>query len=196
MDNRAQSPRRLRAFIRRSPTYVFELFVGTALLSGGNPGGDTEGIVYATFATICQFVYGLGVSVPEQVAPEWSQNLGYWTAASGLLVATAAPIDSETIYHNWGDADGSTPNGDVTFVLNTQVDGSAQAETVSTRPIIATFSNGRVVQQLVPNVNSDLSPDGSYYTVTENIVGATPVSYPITVPTGGPWDLWTLRDQS
>ena len=105
-------------------------------------------------------------------------------------------IDLETITHSWENSDGSVPNGSVTFVLNSQVEGATESTTVGTRPIIAPLVLGAISQQLVPNVNEDLSPDGSYYTAFEAIVGSTPVQYPITVPTGGPFDLWTLREAS
>jgi hypothetical protein len=105
-------------------------------------------------------------------------------------------IDLEVVGHSWENPDGSTPDGSVTFVLSGQEDGSTESTTVGTRPIIASLVAGAISQQLVPNVNSDLSPSSSFYWVTEDIVGATPISYPITVPTGGPWDLWTLREES
>lgn len=105
-------------------------------------------------------------------------------------------VDLETITHDWSDADGSTPNGSVTFVLSTSTEAVIEETSISTRPITATLADGEIAQQLVPNVNADLELDGSFYTVFENIVGATPQIYPITVPTGGPFDLWTLRQQS
>ena len=105
-------------------------------------------------------------------------------------------IDLEVVAHSWENADGSMPDGSVTFVLSAQEDGSVESTTVGTRPIIAPLALGAISQQLVPNVNSDLSPSGTFYWVTEDIVGSTQVSYPITVPTGGPFDLWTLREAS
>lgn len=105
-------------------------------------------------------------------------------------------IDLEQITHGWENADGTTPDGSVSFVLSNQVDGATEGTTVGNRPIIATLVLGQLNVSIVPNVNPDLSPDGSYYWVTEAIVGWTPTSYPITVPTGGPFDLWALREAS
>jgi hypothetical protein len=105
-------------------------------------------------------------------------------------------IDLETITHAWENADGSTQDGRVIFTLSSQVDGATEDMTVGTQPINSDLLDGLLSQLLVPNVNSDLSPNGTYYWVREEIVGATPVEYPITVPTGGPWDLWVLREQS
>jgi hypothetical protein len=105
-------------------------------------------------------------------------------------------IDLETIGHTWEGSDGSTPNGRVIFTHSSQTDGATEATTVSTQPILSELVAGVLSQGLVPNVNDDLSPDGTFYWVREEIVGSTPVSYPITVPTGGPFDLWTLRQAS
>ena len=105
-------------------------------------------------------------------------------------------IDLETITHAWMDPDGGTPNGSVTFVLSGQTDGATEDTTVDTHPVVSDLVAGVLTQQLVPNVNSDLMPGGTYYWVTEHIIGSTDVSYPITLPTGGPFDLWTLRQAS
>lgn len=105
-------------------------------------------------------------------------------------------IDLETVTHTWMDPDGGTPNGSVDFVLSGQMDGATEDTTVDTHPITSNLVDGVLDQPLVPNVNSDLQPDGTYYWVTEHIIGSTDVSYPITLPTGGPFDLWTLRQQS
>lgn len=105
-------------------------------------------------------------------------------------------IDLETVGHNWSDADGETPNGRVTFVLNLSTEAASEDTSISTRPIIAPLLSGVIAQPLVPNVNDDLEPDGSYYVVTEDIVGATVQQYPITVPTGGPFDLYALKAAS
>ena len=106
-------------------------------------------------------------------------------------------VDLETIEHSWINSDGSVPDGEITFTLSSQMDGATEATTVGTQPVISTLILGVLSQQLVPNVDSDLSPDGSFYWVQENVVGSTPVSYPITVPSGGgPYDLWSLREAS
>ena len=72
-------------------------------------------------------------------------------------------IPLETITHTWEDPDGATPNGSVQFVLSGQMDGATEDTTVSTRPIITPLVAGVLAQGLVPNVDDDLSPNGTYY---------------------------------
>ena len=147
-----------------SPAFVFELYAAAGLFLGGSPAGSTPGFVYNEGdPALAQFVYGLNVSWPDILAPEWTADLGFWTACAGLLVATAPAIDTETIYRTWENSDGSTPQGTVTFVRKGQVSGSPQATSVGTRPIKTPLLSGQILQQLVPNVNPDLTPDGTCY---------------------------------
>lgn len=100
-----------------------------------------------------------------------------------------------TITHQWEAPDGSTPNGQVRFSLSAQSEG-AQGVTVDAAPVIATLIDGALSQSLMPNLDEDGNPDGGFYWVEEQVVGSTPASYPLTLPAGGPYDLWTLREQS
>ena len=100
-----------------------------------------------------------------------------------------------TVTHQWENADGSVPNGSVSFTLNSQSEG-AQGVTVDTQPVIAELVNGAISQELVANVDQNGDPDGSYYTVVESIVGSVVTQYPITITPDGPTDLWALREIS
>jgi hypothetical protein len=105
-------------------------------------------------------------------------------------------IDLELITHAWNNPDGSTPDGRVVFVLSSSTEAVAEDTSITTQPINVDLITGYMTVELAPNVNADLTPDGTFYWVREEIVGSTPDSYPITVPTGGPWDLYALRQAS
>jgi len=184
-----------------TPLLVNQLWVGSSILLGGSASGSATGFTYTTVGSggAGQFVYGLGGTVQPSapVAPPWGQGADSpFANAAALINAQAPPIDTEIVFHTWSNADGTVPNGRVVFTLSGQVEGAVQNTVVGGQPIHADLLDGYIQQQLVPNINSDLSPNGTFYWVSEQIVGSPPVEYPITVPTGGPFDLWTLRQQS
>jgi hypothetical protein len=105
-------------------------------------------------------------------------------------------IDLEWVNHTWENPDGSVPFGSIVFTLSGIRDDEGEETSVTAAQIIAPLIAGQMSQQLVPNVNPDLTPNGTFYIVRERIPGQAPQEYPITVPTGGPFDLYALRAAS
>ncbi len=81
-----------------------------------------------------------------------------------------------TITGNYGP--GAT--GTLTFTLTLPMSNGGVIMTPS--PVVATLSNGQFSIQLAANDDAATVPPGTFYGVTEQIVGAQPRDYFISVP--------------
>ena len=75
-----------------TPSGSGELYVGTALLAGGGPGGATSGYTYTDPLSFGygQIVYDPNCSSSAQ-SPAWTQGNGYYSAVGVLLLADTTP---------------------------------------------------------------------------------------------------------
>lgn len=91
---------------------------------------------------------------------------------------------------------GSVPTGEVTFMLSERVHDAAGNE-VEPELIVASLSSGAISVELYANDDTVANPQGSFYTVNFNIVGApSPPPRQIVVPHTAPSGTCTLASLS
>lgn len=85
------------------------------------------------------------------------------------------------VQHTWINADGTPSSGQVEFVLSTALTNSSI--TISPTPVTASLDqNGAISQPLASNVDAGTTPNSSFWTVVERILGAPQRTFSIQLP--------------
>lgn len=99
-----------------------------------------------------------------------------------------------TVTGTWQHADGTSATGKVEFVLSRPVANSNVI--ISNQPIIATLNgSGSISTTLVANDDTGTFPTGTFYLVTEQLIGAAHTEYEVVIPhsaVSGTIDISTL----
>ena len=106
-------------------------------------------------------------------------------------------ITSITVTGDWLAPDGGTPGeGTVQFALSGEMTDSETFETVPKRTLQIDIAAGVIAVPILANNDPTTLPTNTFYNITENIVGATVLSYPAVIPynaADGTIDLAQLR---